>query len=108
MLEPLTQRQQDLIVNNVLRACKDIEALNKTGYNFLYLASGFIAHYNIHGFKAYYNTHSLEENILANARANMWYNFHPGNDAYEYYMSKKDVYQRILAGINYISQREYA
>ena len=108
MLEPLTQRQQDLIVSNVLKATKDIEALNKTGYNFLYLASGFIAHYNIHGFKAYYNCHSLEDDILANARSNNWNNFHPGNDAYEYYMSKRDVYQRIVAGINYASRWEYA
>ena len=102
MIEPLTQRQQDLIVGNVLRAVKDIEALNRTGYNFLYLASGFIAHYSINGFKGHYSTYSLEENILANARANMWYNFKPGDHDYEYYMTKRAVYQRILAGINYM------
>ena len=108
MIEPLTQRQQDLIVNNVLKACQDIESLNKTGYNFLYLANGFIAHYNINGFKGHYTNHSLEQNILDNARSNMWYNFHPGDNDYEYYMSKRAVYQRILAGINFYSQREYA
>ena len=108
MIEPLTERQQDLIVSNVLKAVRDIELLNKTGYNFLYLANGFIAHYNIHGFKAHYSSHSLEEDILLNARSNMWYNFHPGDENYEYYMTKREVYQRILAGINYISQREYA
>jgi hypothetical protein len=108
MIEPLTERQQDLIVSNVLKAVRDIELLNKTGYNFLYRASGFIAHYNIHGFKGYYTSHSLEEDILLNARSNMWYNFHPGDENYEYYMTKRAVYQRILAGINYISQREYA
>jgi hypothetical protein len=102
MIEPLTQRQQDLIVANVLRAVKDIEALNRTGYNFLYLCSGFIAHYSINGFKGHYSTYSLEENILANARANMWYNFKPGDNDYEYYMTKREVYQRILAGINYM------
>jgi len=108
MLEPLTQRQQDLIVKNVVRALEDIEALNRTGYNFLYLASGFIAHYSINGFKGYYTTHSLEEDILANARSNMWFNFKPGDHDYEYYMTKREVYQRILAGINYASQKEYA
>ena len=108
MIEPLTQRQQDLIVSNVLKAVKDIEALNRTGYNFLYLASGFIAHYSINGFKGYYTSHSLEEDILLNARSNMWYNFGPGDENYAYYMSKKAVYQRIIAGINYISQKEYA
>jgi hypothetical protein len=108
MIEPLTQRQQDLIVSNVLKAVKDIEALNKTGYNFLYLANGFIAHYSINGFKGHYTNYSLEENILANARSNMWFNFQPGDNDYEYYMSKRAVYQRILAGINFASQKEYA
>ena len=108
MIEPLTQRQQDLIVSNVLKAVKDIEALNKTGYNFLYLASGFIAHYSINGFKGHYTTYSLEKDILDNARSNMWLNFHPGDRDYAYYKSKAQVYQRIIAGINYMSQKEYA
>jgi len=38
----------------------------------------------------------------------MWLNFHPGDRDYEYYRSKAQVYQRILAGINFYSQREYA
>ena len=108
MLVPLTQRQQDLIVSNVLKAVKDIEALNRTGYNFLYLASGFIAHYSINGFKGHYSSHSLEDDILANARANNWYNFTPADRDYAYYMSKREVYQRIIAGINYMSQKEVA
>jgi hypothetical protein len=108
MIEPLTEREQTLTVTNVLRACQDIEALNRRGYNFLYLASGFIAHYDINGFKAYYSSHSLEADILANARANNWLNFSPEDENYAYYMSKRAVYQRILAGINYASQREYA
>jgi len=108
MIEPLTQRQQDLIVSNVLKAVKDIEALNKTGYNFLYLASGFIAHYSINGFKGHYTTYSLEKDILDNARSNMWLNFGPGDRDYAYYKSKAEVYQRVIAGINYMSQKEYA
>jgi len=108
MIAPLTQRQQDLIVANVLRAVKDIEKLNRTGYNFLYLCSGFIAHYSINGFKGHYTTYSLEKDILDNARANNWYNFTPADKDYAYYMSKREVYQRILAGINFYSQREYA
>ena len=99
MIEPLTQRQQDLIVSNVLKAVKDIEALNRTGYNFLYLASGFIAHYSINGFKGHYTTHSLEQAILSNARQNMWSNFQPGDENYAYYQSKAAVYKRLLAGI---------
>lgn len=99
MIEPLTLAQQDRIVSNILRACKDIEALNRTGYNFLYLASGFIAHYDINGFKSYYSSHSLVDDILANQRQNMWKNFTVQDDNYLYYMTKKQVYQRILAGI---------
>ena len=99
MITPLTQRQQDLIVNNVLKAVDNIEQLNKTGYGFLYLANGFIAHYNIHGFKDYYSTHSLAHDILNNKNSNMWRNFSPADRDYAYYMSKREVYERIIAGI---------
>ncbi len=98
-LTPLTERQQTLIVNNVLRACKDITKLNKTGYNFLYLASGFIAHYNMYGFIDHYSRYSLVENILRNTNANMWNNFRKGDQNYDYYMSKAAVYKKILAGL---------
>ena len=99
MIEPLTQKQQDLIVKNVLAACKDINKLNGTGYNFLYLANGFIAHYSIHGFKDYYETHALTYDILNNRRSNMWMNFQPTDDNYAYYMTKRKVYDRIVEGI---------
>ena len=99
MLEPLTERQKTLIVNNVLRACKDITKLNGTGYNFLYLCSGFIAHYNRYGFIDYYKSNSLVDDILQNARMNQWHNFHKGDQNYEYMMAKKDVYNRIIDGL---------
>ena len=94
-MTPLTQRQQTLIVNNVIRACKDINALNKMGYNFLYLAQGFIANFSIYGFKHVYSKRSLKEEILRFADRNQWNNFHPGDKDYEYYMTKKNVYNRI-------------
>ena len=96
MLKPYTERQKTLIVNNIVKACSDIEYLNSTGYKFIYLASGFIAHYNLNGFKAYYSGHSLKRDIERNAKANMWSNFTPSDRDYDYYMSKKDIYQRIL------------
>jgi hypothetical protein len=95
-MTPLTPKQQANIVRNVLAACKDIEKLNRTGYDFLYLASGFIAHYDIHGFKAYYSEHSLQRDIEANARANQWNNFRAGERDADYYHSKRDVYNKIL------------
>jgi hypothetical protein len=101
MLEPLTERQKTLIVNNVLRACKDIHLLNNTGYHFLYLTNGMIAHYNRSGFVDYYETESLRDDIIANARMNQWLNFHKGEQNYEYMMAKKDVYNRILEGLGY-------
>jgi hypothetical protein len=99
MLEPLTQKQQDLIVKNVVAAVKDIRKLNSTGYNFLYLASGFIAHYNIHGFKDHYDRYSLAYDIINNQKSNMWNNFMPTDENYAYYMTKKAVYLRILDSI---------
>lgn len=97
MLKPLTATQQARIVNNVTAACRDINKLNSTGYNFLHLASGFIAHYDINGFKAHYSEPgSLQADIEANARANQWHNFRKGEQHADYYHSKRDTYNAIL------------
>lgn len=44
------------IINNLNLVFKtrDIDKLNGPTYNYLYLLSGFIAHYDINGFKHYY------------------------------------------------------
>lgn len=44
------------IINNLNLVFKtrDIDKLNGPTYNFLYLLSGFIAHYDINGFKCHY------------------------------------------------------
>jgi hypothetical protein len=96
-IAPLTERQKSLIVNNVVKACSNINALNSTGYKYLYLANGFIAHYNIGGFRDYYTRKDLVTDILDYEEQNTWRNFMPGQDNYEYYMSKKDVYKRICS-----------
>jgi hypothetical protein len=98
-LEALTERQKTLIITNVVKACKNIDNLNKTGYNFVYQCSGFIAHYDLYGFIANYKEDSLKADILRNTRANEWRNFHPKDENYEYYMSKADVYTRIVEAI---------
>jgi len=99
-MTPLTERQKTLIVGNVVKAVKNIEALNKTGYNFLYLAQGFIAHYDINGFKGAYSDGSLKCDILDNAGANMWRNFRPGDSDYEYYASKAATYRMICDALD--------
>ena len=99
MLVALTERQKTLIVNNVVKACKDITQLNRTGYNFLYLASGFIAHYDLNGFIDFYSYVNLKNDIIGFAGQNQWNNFHTGERDYDYYMAKKDVYNRILKEI---------
>lgn len=99
MLVALTERQKTLIVNNVVKACKNIDNLNKTGYNFLYQASGFIAHYDLYGFIASYTGQSLKRDIISFAGQNQWNNFRPVERDYDYYMAKKDVYNRILKEI---------
>lgn len=98
-LAPLTERQKTLIVNNVVAAVKNIDNLNKTGYKYLYLCSGFIAHYDLYGFIAHYSDRSLKQDILSFAGSNQWRNFRPGDTDYEYYMSKADVYSRIVQKI---------
>ena len=99
-LGALTPKEQSLIVRNVISACKDITKLNGTGYNFLYLCNGFIAHHSIYWFKKFYRIPgTLCMDITRFASWNQWDNFWPGQEHYEYYMSKKAVYNAILAGL---------
>ena len=100
MLKPLTERQKVLIVNNIVKACQNIELLNKTGYNYLYQCSGFIAHYDFYGFRAEYNDGLLRADIMHNEPYNRWTNFRPGDQNYNYYMAKADVYARIVKRIS--------
>ena len=99
-MDPITEKQKSLIVNNIVKACDDIEKLNGTGYKYLYLAQGFIAHYNLQGFKGYYTGASLADDILSNESANKWLNFREGDRDYLYYKSKADIYSRIVAKLH--------
>lgn len=97
MLKPLTERQATMIVNNVVKACTDdIGKLSPAGYKFLYLASGFIAHYDRQGFIYYYYTgDNLRADILRNKAQNQWRNFTPNDRDYAYMMQKRDIYNAI-------------
>ena len=98
-MTPLTTRQKALIVSNIVKAVKNIDNLNKTGYNFIYQCSGFIAHYDMYGFIASYSGESLKRDILSYAGQNQWRNFRPGERDYDYYMAKADVYNEIVSQI---------
>ena len=99
MLKPLTPRQQTLIINNIVKACSDITKLNKQGYVYLYLCSGFVANYSLHGFIDYHLKVDLRQTILAHANANKWANFTLKDADYDYYMTKAKVYAMILNNI---------
>lgn len=99
MLKPITDNEKRLIVRNVISACKDTEKLNKRGYGFLYLCSGFIAHYNLEGFKGAYSPYGLQSDIARYKRYNQWQNFKPGDDNYAYYKSKADTYNAICEAL---------
>lgn len=98
-MTPMTQREKELTSKNILAACKDITKLNKRGYDFINMASGFIAHYNLGGFIAYYSEHSLQADIERNAKANQWNNFRQGERDADYYHAKRDCYNMILGGL---------
>ena len=98
-MQAITPKDQALTVKNVLQACKDITKLNKRGYNFLYLADGFIAHYNQGGFIDYYSDNDLITDILHNASQNQFNNFAPSDKDYYYYMSKRQIYNDIMKGL---------
>jgi hypothetical protein len=95
-MTPYTEAQQKRIAGNIVKACKDINKLSPEGYKFISLACGFIAHYNRAGFIEHYSRHSLRDAIERNARPNQWHNFTPTDRGYAYYMSKREIYNRIL------------
>jgi S-formylglutathione hydrolase FrmB len=100
-LSPLTPTQQKTIVRNLVQACQSIRKLNSTGYKFIHLASGFIAHNNLYGFMdAYSRPGALEDAIRANARFNQWSNFRTGDHGYEYYQTKRMVYNAVLDALD--------
>lgn len=97
-MKPITPRQKSLIVNSFRRvfATNDIEKLSPSAYRFIYLASGFIAHYNLYGFRdAYRDVNRLRRDIMDNVKGNSWGNFGPGDRNYDYYRSKAEVYREI-------------
>jgi len=98
-MEKIDTKTQALIIKNVIAACGNIEKLNKRGYNFLYLCSGFIAHYDIEGFKEYYRDNSLVADIEANYAQNQWRNFKEREEHAAYYHSKRDIYNAILGNL---------
>ena len=98
-LAPYTDKQKEMIVANIVKAVGSIRLLNETGYKYINICSGFIAHYDKNGFIAYYKENSLKDDILRNKRANEWRNFHPKDENYAYYMSKADIYAQIVQQI---------
>jgi hypothetical protein len=98
MLKRFTTLQKTRIVNNIVRACKNPDMLNRQGYQFLYLASGFIAHYNLRGFIGHYSRWPMLKNaILENQRFNQWHNFGVNDNDHGYYMDKRAIYNAICA-----------
>ena len=97
-----TPGQVRLVVSsfrNVFRQ-NEISKLSKSAYNFIYLASGFIAHYNVHGFREHYaDVESLKWDILLNKSMNQWNNFGPCDADFTYYMQKRDIYNMIVAEV---------
>jgi hypothetical protein len=105
MREAFTERQQYLIAKNLIKAATiDIESLNKTAYQYISGCCGFIAHYDREGFISSYGTpQNLRHDIVHNAKANQYNNFRPNDVNYDYYMSKRNVYEMVVEGIKNVS-----
>jgi hypothetical protein len=99
MLAPYTKRQESMIVSNVLKAVDNPAKLSKQAYKYLYLCSGFIAHYDHEGDSYYNRSGKLKRDLLDNAKINQWRNFTPIDRDYEYYQSKAKIYNRIINAI---------
>jgi hypothetical protein len=99
-MELKTEGQVKMIVNSFRRVfeSRDIGNLNNSAYKFIYLCSGFIAHYNLLGFRdAYQNIETLREALFTNEAMNQWRNFSPKDRDYAYMMQKRDIYNQIVS-----------
>lgn len=97
-LTPLSKEKKNRILRNIglVFLMQDITLLDKYGYKFIHICSGFIAHYNRTGFIAHYgNSKNLAADILRNQASNQWNNFSPSDKDYEYMMQKKEMYNLI-------------
>lgn len=104
MLKPMTQKEVDLTVKNIVNAVKDIQKLNKRGYNYIYVASGFIAHYSLNGFKSHYSLggcsmFTLRADLLHYQKDNQWKHFQKGDENFAYYQQKAVIYNKIINNI---------
>ena len=101
----ITDREQYLIASNLIKASTlDIECLTKASYQYISGCNGFIAHYDREGFISSYGTpQNLRHDILHNAKANQYNNFRPTDVNYDYYMSKRNVYEMVVEGIKNVS-----
>lgn len=98
MIPIKSPNQVNRIINSFIKVFKtnDIEHLSKQAYDFIYLASGFIAHYNIGGFKDNYkNVNLFRYELNVNQPHNQWMNFSPNDEDYLYYMQKRKIYNEI-------------
>lgn len=109
-LKPISKGVMRNIINNLLYECYHggLEKLNPSAYNFLYLANGFIAHYDRFGFIAEYkNIHNLYIDILKYEKDNEYRNFSSKDKDYDYYMKKKEIYVLICKGIRNRAPGQY-
>jgi hypothetical protein len=105
MIQALTEREQYLIAKNLIKASTtDIDCLSKSAYRFISGCCGFIAHYDREGFVSSYGTpQNLRHDILYNAKSNQYNNFSRNDINYDYYMSKRNVYEMVVEGIKNVS-----
>ena len=95
--------RSDLEVHNIVQSFKlvfkyeDMNRLTRRAYLFIMTASGFIAHYDIHGFRnEYSNVYSLCGDIMKYQDSNQFTNFHKGETNYDYFMQRKEIYNKIV------------
>jgi hypothetical protein len=110
-LRPHSPEEEQKIIHDCVKAARNIQNLTKRAYTFLYLASGFIAHYNQFGFMDHYQEPgSLKKDVLKHQQDNQWNNFSPKDDGYDYYMQKKKIYNTVCdclkQGIEYKAKRK--
>jgi hypothetical protein len=95
-IEPFSIEEEQKIIRDCVKAANDIETMTDRAYKFLYLANGFIAHYDKWGFVEYYlEAGSLKKDLFDYQRENQYGNFCPGDEYYDYYMQKKKIYNTI-------------
>jgi hypothetical protein len=101
MKHPYTPEKASRIIENMLKACRDMTQLFLEGYNWIRRMKGFYAHFDLEGFIEEYQTcQNFRDCILAYQIHNTCLSCSENNPEYPYHLQQCEMYQKVVDTLN--------